>query len=274
MDDAGHPLTGAFDAEAIRKITSAASIPLASMRADDDDIDWIQRRAQVYLEAVQEDKVVPRWKETGYWLIVPILLVALYCFRRGWTVKWLPVVLIATASISMSNDVQDAWLDLFATHDQRGRFSLEHDDYKQAAARFDDPMWRGAQYLAGDYAGVLESFADIDSAEAYFYIGNTLAHMKDYSGALKAYDNTLARRADFADARANYALVQTLVKKEKDDSGEPTTVKPDQVDIQKRRRETRTQACAHESDAAIRGHVDAQSEHLASGVSLPRSYGY
>lgn len=80
MDDAGRPLTGTFDAAAIRKIAQEASIPLASMRPDDDDIDWVQRRAQVYLEAAQESKIVPRWKETGYWLIVPILLVALYGF--------------------------------------------------------------------------------------------------------------------------------------------------------------------------------------------------
>ncbi|KXU88973.1 hypothetical protein CR51_33755 [Caballeronia megalochromosomata] len=237
VDDAGHPVTGTFDAAAIRKITQAASIPLASVRPDDDDIEWVQRRAQVYLEAAQESKIVPRWKETGYWLMLPILLIALYGFRRGWTVKWLPVVLIALATASVPNAARAAsfeWLDLFATHDQQGRWHFEHGDYKRAAQRFDDLMWKGrAQYLAGDYPDALETFSRMNTAEAYFYIGNTLAHMKDYEGAMKAYDNALALRAEFAEARANRDLVQKLIKDEKGDSDESTTVKPDQIDVQK-----------------------------------------
>ncbi|BAN27383.1 vWA domain-containing protein [Caballeronia insecticola] len=238
MDDAGRPLTGTFDAAAIREITQAASIPLASMRADDDDIDWVQRRAQVYLEAAQEAKIVPRWKETGYWLVLPILLIALYCFRRGWTVKWLPVVLVALATTGVHNEAHAAsfeWIDLFATHDQQGRWSFEHGDYKRAAQRFDDPLWKGrAQYLAGDYPDALDTFARLDTAEAQFYIGNTLAHLKDYEGAEKAYDNALARRADFPDARANRELVQKLIKDEKE-GDESTTLKPDQIDVQKKK---------------------------------------
>ncbi|SAK45610.1 Tetratricopeptide repeat protein [Caballeronia pedi] len=239
MDDAGHPVTGTFDAAAIRKITQAASIPLASVRPDDDDVEWVQRRAQVYLEAAQESKIVPRWKESGYWLILPILVIALFGFRRGWTVKWLPVVLVSLATLGATNDARAAsfeWLDLFATHDQQGRWSFEHGDYARAAQRFDDPMWKGrAQYLAGDYTDALETFSRMNTAEAYFYIGNTLAHLKDYPGALKAYDNALARRAGFADARANRELVQKLIEDEKDEGDESTTVKPDQIDEQKKK---------------------------------------
>jgi Ca-activated chloride channel homolog len=236
LDDAGHPLTGTFDAAAIRKITQQASIPLASIRPDDDDIEWVQRRAQVYLEAAQQAKIVPRWKETGYWLVLPIVLIALYCFRRGWTVKWLPVVLIAMAAGGAPGAAKAAsfeWLDLFATHDQQGRWSFEHGDYKRAAQRFDDPMWKGrAQYLAGDYADALDTFSRLNTADAYFYMGNTLAYLKDYAGAVKAYDAALARRADFAQARENRELVQKLIRDEKD-GDESTTLKPDQIDLQK-----------------------------------------
>lgn len=128
------------------------------------------------------------------------------------------------------------WLDLFATHDQQGRWCFEQGDYAQAAARFDDPMWKGrAQYLAGDYAGALDTFSGIDSAQAYFYSGNALAHLKDYAGALTAYDSALAKRADFAEARANRALVAKLSKDKPDEGDEPTTVKPDQIDQQKKK---------------------------------------
>jgi Ca-activated chloride channel family protein len=135
-----------------------------------------------------------------------------------------------------ANAASFAWLDLFATHDQQGRWEFEHGNYAQAAARFDNPMWKGrAQYLAGDYAGALDTFSRIDSAQAYFYIGNSLAHMKDYAGALKAYDSAIAKRAGFAEARANRELVAKLSKDKPDEGDESTTVKPDKIDLQKKK---------------------------------------
>ena len=105
--------------------------------------------------------------------------------------KWLPVVLISLAFSAVPRHAQAAewhWVDLFATHDQQGRWDFEHGDFKAAAQRFDDPMWKGrAQYLAGDYAGALESFSHLKTAQAYFYMGNTLAHLDDYAAAIKAY---------------------------------------------------------------------------------------
>jgi Ca-activated chloride channel family protein len=98
MDAEGHPLLGTFDADAIRTVARDADIPLASMRADDDDVAWVQHRAQAYLAQAEETRIEPRWKESGYWLVLPLLLLALWSFRRGWTVKWLPVVLISLYS--------------------------------------------------------------------------------------------------------------------------------------------------------------------------------
>jgi Ca-activated chloride channel family protein len=201
-------------------------------------VQWVQHRAQVYLEAAQDSKIVPRWRESGYWLLAPILVISLYCFRRGWTVKWLPIILVALSMAYLPRQAQAAsfeWLDLFATHDQQGRYSFEHGDYKRAAARFDDPMWKGrAQYLAGDFAGALDTFTRLDTPDALFYVGNTLARMKDYAGAMKAYDAAIAHRAGFAEARANRKLVQMLIEDD-EQSDESTTQKPDQVETDKKK---------------------------------------
>ncbi|MGA3252139.1 MAG: VWA domain-containing protein, partial [Paraburkholderia sp.] len=98
MDPEGHPLMGTFDAAGIKKVADEADIPLASMRVDNDDVVWVQHRARAWLAQADESKRVPRWKEAGYWLVVPLLLLGLWGFRRGWTVKWLPVILVALAS--------------------------------------------------------------------------------------------------------------------------------------------------------------------------------
>jgi Ca-activated chloride channel family protein len=239
MDPEGHPEMGTFDVEAIRKVAREADIPLASLRLDDDDVAWVQRRAQAYLAQADASKRVPRWKESGYWLVMPVLLLALWCFRKGWTVKWLPVVVIAAGLSALPNHAEAAswhWLDLFATHDQQGRWRFEHQDFKTAAQRFDDPMWKGrAQYLSGDYAGALETFARLRTAQSYFYIGNTLAHLDDYAGAIKSFDNALKLQPGMREAAANRELMQRLLARDKIAENDPEEEQPDQIQVDKKK---------------------------------------
>jgi Ca-activated chloride channel family protein len=239
MDPEGHAEMGTFDVEAIRRVAHEANIPLASLRLDDDDLTWVQRRAQAYLAQADESRRVPHWKESGYWLVMPILLLALWFFRKGWTVKWLPAVLVAISLGSMPTHAQAAswhWLDLFATHDQQGRWSFEHKDFKTAAQLFDDPMWKGrAQYLSGDYAGALETFARLRTAQSYFYIGNTLAHLDDYAGAIKSYDNALELRPGMREAAANRELIRRLLAQDKIAENDPEEEQPDQIQVDKKK---------------------------------------
>ncbi|MGA3251008.1 MAG: tetratricopeptide repeat protein, partial [Paraburkholderia sp.] len=129
------------------------------------------------------------------------------------------------------------WQDLFATHDQQGRWSFEHGDFKTAAQRFDDPVWKGrAQYLAGDYAGALETFSRLKTAQAYFYQGNALAHLEDYTGAIKAFGNALALDPGLRQAAANRQLMrQLLIKPKQDPQQDEEDEESDDVKMQKKK---------------------------------------
>jgi Ca-activated chloride channel homolog len=128
-------------------------------------------------------------------------------------------------------------MDLFATHDQQGRWQFERGDFNAAAQRFDDPLWKGrAQYLAGDYAGALESFSRLKTAQAYFYIGNTLAHLEDYPSAIKAYGNALVLQPGLREAAINRDLMRKLLAQpkqepQKDEEDEES----DEVKIEKKK---------------------------------------
>ncbi|HMN43328.1 MAG TPA: VWA domain-containing protein [Povalibacter sp.] len=87
-DDSGRPLRAALDQDSLEKLASDADLPIASLTLDDSDIEWVQRRAQHHLRIIEEKNGALRWKEFGYWLCWPIVLLAALWFRRGWVVRW------------------------------------------------------------------------------------------------------------------------------------------------------------------------------------------
>ncbi|MDR3398836.1 MAG: VWA domain-containing protein [Pandoraea sp.] len=244
VDANGAPVTAGFDAEGMRKLASEAGIPLASLRADGDDVVWVQRRAQTYLADMDEAHREPRWQESGFWLVVPVLLLVLVSFRRGWTVKWLPVVVLSFTLPAMPEGVRAAdaapqhdgwrWIDAFATRDQQGRWYFSKGDFATAAARFEDPMWKGrAQYAAGDFDDALATFSQIFSQRkddtSAFYMGNSLAHLGDYAGAIKAYTIALQQHPGWVAATANFALMKNLLKAGQQPDDTSQQVSPDDV---------------------------------------------
>lgn len=258
-DDNGRPAVAGVDTDAMQTLAREADIPLASVRADDDDVTWVTRRAQAFLRAQEDGGQNARWQENGFWLVVPILLLLLFSFRRGWTVKWLPVVVLAAgmasapglshaqadelgggaASAAPAEDVAPdgrwQWLvDAFATRDQQGRWYFEHGDFARAAARFDDPAWRGrAQYAAGNYQDALATFSELfahtNSASAAFYMGNALAQLDDVDGAMQAYRHALVLRPGWPPAQANLALMVARKQAQTPPDEQAPNLKPDEV---------------------------------------------
>jgi Ca-activated chloride channel family protein len=244
FDAIGQPLRAGFDRSHFEKLADEADIPLASVTLDDDDVQWVQRRAQTHLQQVQAARTDTRWKEFGYYLCIPVALLAALWFRRGWVVQWSPIfsfmmcmcfLNVCAPNFSYAYDLHP--IDWFATKDQQGRWYFEHGDIKTAAQRFDDPLWKGfALYRTGDYVNALAEFARLaddpkKSAQAYFMMGNCQARLHNYPNALAAYDNALKRRPKFPQAAANRALMEKLLEEppDEDDDAESPRIKPDDV---------------------------------------------
>lgn len=147
------------------------------------------------------------WEDQGYWLLLPLLLLAACAGRRGW-LFCLPL-LWCLPQPSYAFDFSDLWWRA----DQRGQQLLDAQRPAEAALQFEDNRWQGvALYEAGDYAGALERFAKGDSAADHYNRGNALAHGGDLAAALDAYDQALERQPELQPALKNRALVQRLLK--------------------------------------------------------------
>lgn len=221
-----------MDVETLKAFGSDTGAQVTSVTLEDDDVAWIAKRIQSHLIAARDQNANARWKDFGYYLVIPVALIAALWFRKGWTVRWAAAVLPAL----FLSDAQAAdfhFIDLWLTKDQQGRYYFDKGDYTTAAQRFEDPLWRGiAAYRAGHYPDALTAFAMVDSPEGAFWVGNSYAELKKYPDAVAAYDRALKSRPDFSEAVFNRRLVQSLIPKKKDDEEEgeiPPDLKPDEV---------------------------------------------
>ncbi|MGE7993259.1 tetratricopeptide repeat protein [Pseudomonas sp. NPDC089554] len=147
------------------------------------------------------------WADQGYWLLLPLLLLAACAGRRGW-LFCLPL-LLALPQPSQAFEFQDLWW----RPDQRGQRLLEQQRPAEAARHFENPQWQGlALYQAGDFAAAAQAFAQGNDAPAHYNRGNALARAGELEAALDAYDQALEYQPDLQAALDNQALVEQALQ--------------------------------------------------------------
>lgn len=170
---------------------------------------------------VTEDSALP-WLDSGYPLVFPAMALFLMWFRRGWTISWIwlltPLLLLHQPPPVYAQTTETAaseghWFaDLWLTGDQQGRLLMQRGEYREAARRFVDPMWKGmSYYYAEEFMQAAEYFSRSDSNNALFNEANARAQARDYVRAVARYDRLLARAPEFPGAASNRAQVQEII---------------------------------------------------------------
>ena len=234
-DAAGRRVVARLDRDGLEALARDAGVFVATATRDARDVDRLQARIQSHLEAVQAADPKARWKDAGYWLTLPFALLGALWFRRGWTVRWTAVLVFglgfgaprgprspsrrprrrgpprrdgASRTSGSRGTSRDAW-------------PTSGGDFAGAAALFRDPMWKGlAASRAGDWDAAVDAFARLESPEALFDLGNAYAHRGDLPLAVQAYEQALALRPGWREARENRDRVAALIPKPKKDDEE------------------------------------------------------
>lgn len=232
----GAAVNARLDGDALQRLSSQAHVPLASITAGDEDMRWVQREAVHHLQIMNDASSV-RWKEYGYYLCYPLVLMALLWFRRGWMVRWVFVLAFAGLGAQPAPARADGRhvADWFFTPDQQGRWYYEHRDFEKAAQYFQDPYWKGlALYQHGRWDEARKVFESLPGADAKFMAGNSYAHQFEYQEAKDAYDEALRMRHPFPEAESNLRLMVALAKRRadvppetKDEDTRPDKIKED-----------------------------------------------
>lgn len=232
-----------LDAAALHRLRDAG-IPVATLTTDsDEDVAWVQRNIQSHVEQASAQDTL-RWHDAGWPLTIPIAVLTLLWFRKGWSIRWLAALALVVPMLvppgdihAQSNPAPRGWhfIDLWLTHDQQGRRAFERGDYTAAAALFDDPMWRGvALYRAGRFEDAARAFEQISAVDAQFNLGNALAQQQKYQEAAARYRLVLQQRPGWEPAQRNLALMTQRIERQKQqDKGdeEPPDLKPDKIEL-------------------------------------------
>lgn len=209
----------------------ASGARVTRLTADQADVNEILGRAERSIIDVRSDDAGTRWKDNGYYLVFPCLLLAAFWFRRGWIVRWAPALL---PLILLTGCSADAWW----TPDQQAQRLFDAGEFADAAERFEDPMWQGvAWFRGGEFERAVSSFG---LAGAHFNRGTALFMLGRYNDAIEAYDAALALDPRDEDARFNRALAiqqRDKLDVDKGEAGQGTEIGADEIRFDKKKKD-------------------------------------
>ncbi len=208
-DRNGNLVMPRVDTDALADFAAIAGGRFAAMTLTDEDLDYLLAPDPLLVN--EEFRLLDRdfdiWHEHGPWLLLLLLPLASFAFRRGWLWSLVLLVMLPT-----DQSYAFEWEDLWQTRDQRGIEALEQGQPNEAAAFFEDPAWKGsALYRGENYDQAGAQFAGIESTEGRYNLGNALARQMWLEEAIDAYAESLTLDPGNADAAFNKQLVEDLL---------------------------------------------------------------
>jgi Ca-activated chloride channel family protein len=208
-DGDGDIVVPALNEKPLRQLAALSGASYQRMVVGDSDLqalsdDSLLRDSD---DTVALDRRADRWQDMAHWLVLPLLLIALGSFRRGW-IYLLPLfITLLPAQPSQALEWQDLWLRA----DQQGEQALVGGDAERASTLFQNPGWRGtAAWQAGDYESAESAFSLDESARGWYNRGNSLAVQGQLEEAIDAYRKSLELSPAQPDAEKNIETLEQL----------------------------------------------------------------
>ena len=211
-DDNGNVIVSRLDEANLRAVAQAGGGRYAALSADARDIAslLVDRSGVATASDATVDPLAEstRWRDRGAWLLLLVLPLAAFAFRRGWLMA-LVLAVLAPMPCAQAASLKDLWL----RSDQQAAAALAQGDAKAAASVARSPDWHGsASYRAGDFDSAAADYAKTQNADGAYNEGNALAKLGRFDDALAAYDRALKLSPDMDDAKANKSAVEEWLK--------------------------------------------------------------
>jgi len=187
-----------LDTASLRQLAASGRGRYAALAGDDADLRALGVLDPDSADAGGVGNAGRVWRDEGYWLLPPLMLLGLFAFRRRSAGAF--VLVLACA------------LPVRATHAAEVWRRPDQVEYAQ--------LQRGNQaYRNGDFKTAAQEYAGVDSITAHYNRGNALAKAGEYPQAIKAYDEALRRQPGMPDALANKRAVEAAMKRQQQGGG-------------------------------------------------------
>lgn len=194
-DGEGRILHARLDSASLRALASAGGGDYQALATDDSDLRalGVLDPGEVGASAQRGGKALA-WQDGGYWLLPPLMLLALFAFRRGGA--FAAILLCVCLPLALPAN------------------AAEHSLWQRADQQQHQRIEQGADaYRKGDFVAAEKDFAGIDSADAFYNQGNALAKQGRYDEAIGAYDRALKLQPKMEDAIENRKVVDAARKR-------------------------------------------------------------
>ncbi|MFC4698836.1 VWA domain-containing protein [Glaciecola siphonariae] len=203
------------------------------MSIDDTDIKSMlltSRQLDAVKQENNEQNTGDAWRDMGAYLVLLILPIALFMFRKGvlfclvltaFTPLWPDT---AYAQQPTNKPVQDeskntslterakCW---FLNSNQKGAEAFNNENYQDAAELFKDINWRAAAaYKAGDYETALSLYQQSDGLNSIYNSANALAQLGQLEEAIDTYARVLKLDPEHKEAAKNKTVLEELLEQQ------------------------------------------------------------
>jgi Ca-activated chloride channel family protein len=213
-DSSGSIVVPRLDEGGLRDLSALGGGRYARITTDNSDLDYLLAAFDRVdpQGAVAIDRESEEWREEGPWLILLLLPLAAFGFRRGWLAAFLVLAFLPPVPARAS-----VWADLWQRPDQQAALALEEGRHEDAARLAEDPMIRGnAQFRNGDFNAATQAYGFSDQADGHYNRGNALARQSRFEEAIAAYDQALLSEPEMEDALHNKNLLEEMLKQQQE----------------------------------------------------------
>lgn len=229
----GESINVALDSKFLQEIAKSGGGNFHLISTNNSDLKTVLTTTSINkantLKEENEDLKSEDWKSSGPYLILLLLPLVALAFRRGWLFNIFivaslfgllqpqPVLASPFTESSFTESLRNGWNNLWINKEQQADIAFQQQQYDRASKLSNNPLMRGtANYKQEEYTKALENFKQVDSADARYNEGNTLAKLEKYQDAISAYDKALKLQPDMEDAKKNKAAIETLLKKKQE----------------------------------------------------------
>ena len=207
-----------------------------------------------------ENTFYDSWEDMGHWLVLLLIPLALFCFRKG-LIYVLPIVFMLPIDSEAQSLGDLSWNNLWRTPDQQAQELAEQEKYAEAAEQFKRQDLAGAaNYKANNFAQAIEQFSNSEGIDNLYNKGNAQAFNGDLEGALETYQQVLEQQADFEDAIENKKIVEELLKQQQEQEQQQNQDGDGEQNEEQQDSEQQSQDSSENSDSQPSDSQDQNSE--------------